>query len=454
MRTYASVSSYWFTSGTYMLLQQVASLFFGFGGFYLLVRTLTKEEFGTWTLFYTIAAFVELARNGLVQNAQIKFTAMLKGEGGYGRVMTASLVLNVLFTVLVCGLLYLTAPVIDRWTGAPQLSIMFLYFTLTVVASIPISQCNYAQQSNLDLRGVFFSNFTRLVTFFVVIVVAVVSELEISLWQLVIAQGICTGLGSVVAVLISRKYLRFSRHIDWPLMLRLFHYGKFSFGTNVGSMLSGIVTQVLLSSLLSPVAVGLFGIAFRVNTLVEVPIVTLATVLFPKSAKRAEEEGLPAVKYLYERSVACLLAFCLPALLLVEFFAEPIVTLIAGSEYREAAPLLRISILLILLVPFSRQFGVVIDSIGKPDLNFYLLIGRTALTIALSYGLINTSGIPGALWGTLLAMAVNVVVVLFILRKEMRVRLKNIVYYFKQFYRKDVWSMTHQVFGMVFKQAA
>ena len=74
------MKNYWFKSAFYTIGERLLSLIFGFGSIYLLLRNLTKEDFGTWALFLTITTLVELARIGFIQSGLIKFLSVAKGE--------------------------------------------------------------------------------------------------------------------------------------------------------------------------------------------------------------------------------------------------------------------------------------------------------------------------------------------------------------------------------------
>jgi O-antigen/teichoic acid export membrane protein len=59
---------YWLKSAILTVLQSMSGVLLGFGSFYMLVRLLTKYEFGAWTLFTATTTILEFVRNGLVQN--------------------------------------------------------------------------------------------------------------------------------------------------------------------------------------------------------------------------------------------------------------------------------------------------------------------------------------------------------------------------------------------------
>jgi lipopolysaccharide exporter len=108
---------------------------------------------------------------------------------------------------------------------------------------------------------------------------------------------------------------------------------------------------------------------------------------------------------LYERSVGLLVAMILPVAILCLIFAKWIIIIIAGEDYIEAAPILQIIILATLIQPYIRQFGTTMDSIGKPKINFYLLVFIAVINIGTNYFFISTFGLIGAAFGTLTALA-------------------------------------------------
>lgn len=94
-----SKDSYWFRSGMFSLLQNVFSMVFGFGGFYLLVRLIDKPHMGSYTLFVTVTSMVEVARVGFIKYGFIKLRAEAQ-EDEHPKIFMAALTLN-LFALLV-----------------------------------------------------------------------------------------------------------------------------------------------------------------------------------------------------------------------------------------------------------------------------------------------------------------------------------------------------------------
>jgi lipopolysaccharide exporter len=72
---------------------------------------------------------------------------------------------------------------------------------------------------------------------------------------------------------------------------KLFHYGKYVFGTNISSMIYTSIDQMMLGYLMPVSAVAIFNTANRVTNFVEVPLSSVAAIVFPQSAKRIETHG-------------------------------------------------------------------------------------------------------------------------------------------------------------------
>lgn len=425
--------SYWLKSGIFTLFERFSLVLFGFGSYFFQVRILTKEEFGIWALFLTVTSLIEVARNGLIQNAQIKFMASSPAEE-HPKIITASLALNVILTVFSVVCLFLFAGLISTLYTSPALKGMLYFYVLTTISLIFHSQFNFIQQGSFDFKGIFWSNFIRQGSFFLFIILCFVTSYKISLINLVNLQTLSAVLGAGTSFFFVRKYLKFSRTLDWEWVKKLFGYGKFVFGTNISSTIFKSIDQLMLGSIVSTSSVAVYNTAVRITNLVEVPTVSVAAIVFPQSAKRMATEGKDAVKYLYEKSVGLILALIIPIVVVVMLFAKPIILVIASAKYLDAVPILQVTILYSLFFPFSRQFGTVLDSIGMAKTNFYFIVFSAALNVVINYVFIKTFGIMGAAYGSLTAHTICFILNQIILTRILKVSFMNTLIHAKAFY--------------------
>ncbi len=425
--------SYWLSSGVYSLLERLSFMLFGFGSIFFLLRLLTKDEFGVWALFLTVTSIVEVARNGLIQNALIKHLASSEKED-HGAITTASIALNVILTGVSVMILFLLSGWLSDLWNAPQLAVMLKIYCITTVALIFLSQLIFVQQANFDFRGNFWGNFVRQGSLFIFIVVCFAGKLELTLLNLAWFQVVGALLGGSVAFFFGRKYVELSAIVKWDWVGKLFHYGKFVLGTNISSMLYKSIDKMMLGSMLSTASVAIYDLAIRITNLMEVPTASMAAIMFPQSARQAVTQGREAIKRLYEKSVGIVLALIIPAIILIWIFAEPAVMLVAGEEYMETIPILRLTLLYGLFMPFSRQFGTVLDSMGKPKTNFYFVILSAVLNIIFNYIFISKFGVIGAVYGAFTTAAIRLTLSQIVLYNVLKVNFANTLIYMKEFY--------------------
>ena len=98
-----SQKNYWLKNAIITVFQNGSNLVLGFLNFYMLIRLLSPNDYGTWIIFISIITIVELSKNGLTQEATIKY---LSGADvlNQKKIITGSFVINILtstfFTVL------------------------------------------------------------------------------------------------------------------------------------------------------------------------------------------------------------------------------------------------------------------------------------------------------------------------------------------------------------------
>jgi O-antigen/teichoic acid export membrane protein len=202
----------------------------------------------------------------------------------------------------------------------------------------------------------------------------------------------------------SRKLLVISPTIDQRWLSELFHYGKFTFGTNVSSMIVKNIDSWMLGRMISAESVATFNPAIRVSNLVEVPADTLSFIYFPHLSKKissAENDQVHTVKYFYEKAVATVMAVMIPIVVTTILFADEIVHVIAGRGFEETVPILKVTMLFGLLIPFNRFLGITLDAIGKAALNFKMVLAMAAMNALSNILFIQRMGTIGAAYGTL-----------------------------------------------------
>lgn len=418
----------------YSLLQNLSTLVFGFGGFYLLVRIIDKDQMGGWVLFVQVTSLIEVARVGFLKFGFIKFRAMADDKD-QAKLLTASLTLNTIFALLVGLAMFSLGGLLSEsiWK-IPELKKMFYLYSVTSLVLVPFMQFEFLQHALLDFKRIFILYFARNSFAFLTILFAYVGFYKIDLFLLAIFNLLATIVGVVVAVILVQRPITFSRTIDWVWTKKLVHYGKYVAATSLSSMLYGAVDSFMLGSLVSTASVAVYNVANRITTLINIPSQSVSAVIFPQSAKVIDTQGRAGVKILYEKSVGGILALVVPCVIFVLLFPGFVIQFIAGQGYLETIAILKITIFLSVFLAFAFQFGVTLDAIGFPNINFYCTGIFFLINLFLNYFLISKYGIIGAAYGTLSTTIIGFIAMQIILRSMLKINIINIFKHMAEFY--------------------
>ena len=432
----ASGGQYWLRSGLLTLLEKGSGLVFALGTSVLLYRLLSQQRLGTWELFLIVTYFLEMGRSGLIQNGLIRFLAANRQEPTqYPAIMTASLALNLGFSVVSNLALWLLTGWLSRSYQAPELAVVLPVYFATNFVMAWFYHCNFVQQANFEFRGIFWSTFFFRGALFGWVLYCWFMQMPVQLWQLALASLAGAVVGAMVTWRFARPYLHHAGTLDWVWIKKLLAFGKYVFGTNLSTIFYKNIDKLILGKLLDPAAIAIYGVAGRITQMVETPSFSIAAVVFPQSAARLERDGTAGIKWLYERSVGAILAIILPFVLLVLLFAEPMVWVFAGDKYLQSANLLRLTAFFGLFMPFAVQFGTILDSTGRPATNFAYTLFTALLNLVLCYFFIRQIGLFGAAFATLTGYAVSFIFMQRLLRRDFDIRWWAAFGYVPEFYR-------------------
>jgi O-antigen/teichoic acid export membrane protein len=308
-------------------------------------------------------------------------------------------------------------------------------YSFVYIITWVLSQFQFIEQANFQFLGIFLSTVVRQGTLFFYVLGSFIFKYEIILPELVYVQMLGAFVGAMLSYVFVRNIIgKVSMRLERGWIIKLFNFGKYSFGTSVSSVIFNSINQAMLGGMISTVATASYNIAVRITNLVEIPTSSVASIVFPQSARRMELEGKAAVKNLYEKSVAAILAILLPGLVLMFIFSEQVVDFVAGDRYEESVPILNITLFTCLLIPYGRQFGTLLDSIGKPKITFRNVLLSAIINIVLNYFFIKHMGVIGAAYATLIAGIIGFLISQRILKRELDISFFNTLVYTKSFY--------------------
>ncbi len=413
----------WLRSGVYSLLEKGAGLVFGLGSLFLLTRTLEDVNFGIWIAFGIVSSFLEVGRAGLQQNGFVKYLSVAKDSKEEGEIATASFFNAVIITLISILLLFVFAEAFEYvFKNSEGLAKILRIYCITTSILIFFQQFNFTQQAKFKFEGIFWSNVTYKGSFFFFVLYFFVVKQEPPLEQLAWFQVFAAVGAAFVSFLFTKPFINYSKNLSRKWVKILFDFGRFGFGTNMSTMLHKSLDKIMLGALISATMLPLYEWAVRLTLLIEVPTFSIASVVYPKSSQAMERDGKVGLKNLYEKSVGAILAIILPFVFIVILLAHPIIFILATEKYIGAVPILRVTMLFGLFIPYAIMFGTVIDSMGKPELNFKFTLGGFILNIFANYICITNFGVIGAAYGTLFSWAVLVISGQFVLYNQLGIQ--------------------------------
>ena len=414
-------------------LQRATVIIFGMLTTMVLAHwAVTPHQMGIWSLYLIVAAFVEIVRHGLVKNSVIKYlNTSTAAERPF--VLGASLVLNILITLAVAAVIFFCTPLLVRVLKAPELRPMLYWNNLALLSLIPFSHFEWLMLSQLNLKHLFWTYVVRQSVTLLLLLVPLVLGQQVSLNALVIyyAAGILSG--ALVAYFFYRHR---SAHLAVPpraWLLRLFHFGKYAFGTNMSNLVMRSTDSFVVSNLLTTAIVAQQGIALRIFNMVDIPSQLIGDILFPKTAHlSAQDKG--HVKFYFEKSSGAVLAVVLPLALVVFLLAEWTIWLLAGTQYLNAAPYLRCMMLASIVLCFLKQYGTITDAIGRPRTNFLVTTGMAVVNVGLCFFWVSRFGLIGAAYSFIITSLLAFAITQHLLWREFGVNVFNSLRYAAGFY--------------------
>jgi lipopolysaccharide exporter len=428
-------SSYWIRSAFYTFLQRFSLTFFGLINLMVLIRSLSKLQMGTWALFLVVLSIFETTKSGLLKNAHIHFVTGSKKTDEKSSIASSSLLINSLISLLfIFFILFFSEWLSSSLHAGNELAVMLKWFIPGLICMVFFSHLEAIQQSHLDFKGVFAGHFVRQTTFFLIIVIHYLLKIPFSLKWLALYQSAGILLGMITLYIYTRKYMlhRFDPSVAW--VKKIIGFGGYIFGSGLLSNIFANLDFVMIATFMSASSVAYYNTAARINGFVDIPSYAASEILFPKVSHASAHEGSGKVKYLYERMVAILLSFTIPAAIFIILFPRLVITIIAGTTYLAAAPILQLYMITGILRPMQNQAANILNSIGKPALCFIMNAVSMAAYLVINYICLLSFGFYGAAIGTLITCSLGTFAWYFVMKKQIGLQLMNVIKYIRDFY--------------------
>ena len=347
----------------------------------IVYRSLKVTDIGVYIFFLSIIGLIDNLRAGFLTVTIIKFfsgTSTERGREVAGSAWLLSAIIAVIFFVVNIPTYFISKTVSDQ-----GLALILKYFALISVVTLPcfMADCIVQAKKRFD-RMLWLRIFNQ--GSYTLLVFTLASLHKLNLTTLLYTY-IASNLFASIMVIVLRwtmmgTILKAKRDTVWEL----FHFGKYSMGTNISSNLFGVTNTFIINFLIGPAALAMYNLGGKLMQIVEIPLLSFVTSGMPLLSSNYNNGEKAGMVYTLKKLVGMLTVVLIPVAIISLIFAEPIIHLLGGKNYvaNEAPNLFRIFIVIALLYPADRFFAIGVDVIHRPKINFYKIIIMSLSNIA------------------------------------------------------------------------
>ncbi|MCG9881382.1 MAG: oligosaccharide flippase family protein [Bacteroidia bacterium] len=352
--------------------------------FALLARVLDKEIFGPYLIFLALYGIFETLRIGMVMNALVRNLAQCNNfeeeQEVIGSTQFITLALTAIYTVVIV-VLYFVFKQLGLFT---EYLFFFKWFVIIGILSAPNNYATWYLNAKLKIAAMSAVRILNQLVFIALIWFWV--KVDGSIYSVIISYAISHLAVSILAVVMGWSGIQYLFKYTLTKITEVFHFGKFSMGTLMGSnLLRSSDTFIIGSSFLGSAGVAMFNVPSRLLEIVEMPLRSFAVTALPQFAKLYADKAYEALRFEFEKKAGLVFFLLLPIAIGSFLFADWLVLLIGGKAYADSAILLRVFASYMAILPLDKFAGVMLDTINKPNLNFYKVMIQLAVNIAGDY---------------------------------------------------------------------
>jgi len=412
--------------GIWALIDKGMTGVYGFAFIFLVIARLPKEEYGLYSLVFTIASMAMLFNKGFILFPMTKYESEGTSQPGLlGNAFILSAVIVEAFGLLV----YLAAPLAGKVFHSGALVELLRYMPLLLTAYFfrDFALC-YLQAWRRVKRMVIIDTiyFVGLSLAFGVLNLLGTLNKAMDMLQLYILFAIFSSLAGVILVW---RDIKFDFHLRKEELRRITGFGKFSLGMSIGELVFYQVDLLILGRFYGPLAVAQYNAAKILFRFYSVISQSLNLLLFPGASKLSSEGRIEDLRTLYSKVIAYYWCMMLGLNAVLIAGANLIMGLV---NYTESANIFRLLLLFSFFEPLYTISMVVLYGMGKPYKAFKPLLMAIPLYLGLNLLLVPylqgmgaaiTFGVNNAFLGMMLLKTLS---------KESGVKLNDI---FRQFRR-------------------
>jgi len=365
------------------LLTNISVAAFGFLSFVFLARTFSKDQFGEWLLYLVTAGLIEMLRFAITRVSIIRFLSGVK-PGERKELLGSNWLLGLILTILLVVVILAVKLLFPMWVNDSGYFYFFTWYPVLAIVNLPYNNALGVLQADQNFKAILTIRVFATGSFFVFVLINFLI-LKLGIQSVIYAHLVANFGTSLLSIVKKWDGIENIFKATKKNNLKLFHFGKFTIGTLIGSNLLKSADTILIGlSPFGPAAVALYSVPLKLTEIMEIPLRSFMATAFPKMSKASAENNNDLVRKVFYTYTGAITLLFIPMAIVCIIFAKYFILILGGQQYIESnVPIIIFQIFAIygLFLPIDRFAGVCLDSLNRPKKNFFKVIWMVILNI-------------------------------------------------------------------------
>lgn len=390
-----------------------------------LARYLKPDLYGIYATGFMLSSILLTLSNLGIFSGITRFVSKYIGTDDTERIFSIFVVGTGLSLLISTGMILLISPnlgvVADRLFDGGNESVIFLFLLLVPFRSLYNSASSLLTGFN-DMSSKVGLDVLRNVSQVAVILCLI--YLDVSLWALVLGSlSVMAGSSVLAAALgvwrIKREAIPLEFSLDTVPIRELLIYSAPLVFVRISKLGMQWGDIFLLSYFTTSNIVGVYQSAFSLSQGLSIILIGFSVPFFPLASRLYSQSDYEELEQFFQVVTRWIFTLSIPIIIFTFAFAEPIVLTFFGGEYQSAATILRILTLGSLVFVFAGNSTQLLKATDMTTYYFYVSLTAMVLNLVLNIVLIPEMGMQGAAIATALTLALQNILILYILYKRL-----------------------------------
>lgn len=385
--------------------------------FVILARTLGPAEYGVFVGVSALATMINSFAGWGSSQILVKHVAVDRSLLKYywGNALVTVLFMGTLLTIIFTAI----GPTLSRGNFHPLIIALIFIADLIGINISQVSNSAFVASGKAKVaafKSIFLGS-TKLVA--AIVLAAILTDVGATEWAYLYC--ISTVLPALASIWMVNAWLDKPQPSFWRLKKELVQGFYFSLSQS-SDFINENIDKIMLASVASLQATGLYGAGFRILTVFKIPIFSVAGATFP----RFFQHGVEGIKgsFRFAKKLMLIAIGYGVAVTVIIFLISPYVNNLLGQEYADIDTLLKIVALLPLITTFQVLGGDALTGSNHQIYRTSVQVFAAGLNVVLNIWLIPLYSWYGAAWATMISESAKAAgffaVILYLLRVDSR----------------------------------